>query len=75
MKGWICPRCDAVNAPTVTQCPCSVAATPARPLTFPEGGTITFPYPQPQPIVPRTWPVTPSIQPPYVWETTIWVGV
>lgn len=22
-RGWVCPRCDRVNAPSVFQCPCS----------------------------------------------------
>jgi hypothetical protein len=31
MYGWLCPRCGTGNAPTVTQCPCNVAAQPLLP--------------------------------------------
>ena len=30
--GWICPRCERVNAPTVRQCPCQKR----KPLPAPE---------------------------------------
>ena len=36
MNGWICPRCNAVNAPTIAQCRCSVSVTPLGPPMIPE---------------------------------------
>jgi len=29
--GWICPRCERVNAPTVRRCPCQKTEAPPRP--------------------------------------------
>jgi hypothetical protein len=28
VTGWICPRCERVNAPTVRRCPCQKVETP-----------------------------------------------
>jgi hypothetical protein len=29
--GWVCPKCDGVNAPSVNACPCSTARAPTGP--------------------------------------------
>ncbi len=56
MTGWICTRCNASNAPTLTQCPCSPPMQqhwyrpswlgpydPVQPhITWPAPGTITW---------------------------------
>ena len=47
--GWICPRCGAVNAPHITQCPCAGWQPPQYPPVGP------WVYEQPAPI---TWYTT-----------------
>jgi len=37
--GWLCPRCERVNAPDIKQCPC-------QPPTLPN--TVSAPKPGPQ---------------------------
>jgi hypothetical protein len=35
MNGWLCPRCDTVNAPHVKHCDCKSPQTmPSSPPTF-----------------------------------------
>lgn len=38
-RGWICPRCNRVNAPWVRQCTCPGGTTPPYIVTCNEKGT------------------------------------
>lgn len=46
--GWLCPRCDKINAPNVLQCNCSSESSPAQievPIpVYVIPKTITYPY-------------------------------
>jgi hypothetical protein len=52
--GWVCPKCDGVNAPNVLACPCSTARAPSGPAkNVPPKQTIdevlrTLPYREPR---------------------------
>lgn len=42
--GWICPRCDRVNAPTERQCGCTVQRIVYQPLPQPWWPGLVRPY-------------------------------
>jgi hypothetical protein len=54
MKGWECPRCEAINAPHVSQCSCK----PATVAPFPFVGPLLPPMAPPLP-APEPWPTWP----------------
>ena len=49
MNGWICPRCRRVNAPTVSECPCSPPSA--------EVPSVWLPLPPLPPPIPWVFPV------------------
>lgn len=69
-EGWVCPKCERVNAPWVTQCGCtSPAIVPVPCPATPQWSWIPWPYIHPWPY---PYPWTPSFL--YPNKVEVWCG-
>ena len=64
MHGWICPKCQGANGPSVTRCPCSPIARgytyPALPIVSPTNWPGTDLTPQSGSVDTKDYPPTQS---------------